>query len=199
MKFCEHYIFGKHKRVKFNTSVHTTKDILDYVHADLWGPSRKPSLGGAHYMLTIIDDYSRKVWPYFLKTKDDTFAVFKDWKVMIEKQTERKVKLLRTDNGGEFCSDAFNNYCRQEGIVRHHTIPYTPQQNGVAERMNRTIISRARCMLYDARMSKRFWAEAANTACYLINRSPSIPLNKKTPVEVWSGTLADYSHCLCTC
>ena len=145
-------------------------------------------------MLTIIDDYSRKVWPYFLKTKDDTFAVFKDWKVMIEKQTERKVKLLCTDNGGEFCSDAFNNYCRQEGIVRHHTIPYTPQQNGVAERMNRTIISRARCMLSDARMSKRFWAEAANTACYLINRSPSIPLNKKTPVEVWSGTPADYSQ-----
>jgi hypothetical protein len=61
MKFCEHCIFGKHKRVKFNTSVHTTKGILDYVHADLWGPSRKPSLGGAHYMLTIIDDYSRKV------------------------------------------------------------------------------------------------------------------------------------------
>ena len=113
---------------------------------------------------------------------------------MIEKQTERKVKLLRTDNGGEFCSDAFNNYYRQEGIVRHHTILYTPQQNGVAERMNRTIISRARCMLSDARMSKRFWAEAANTACYLINRSPSIPLNKKTPVEVWSGTPADYSQ-----
>ena len=72
MKFCEHCIFGKHKRVKFNTSVHTTKGTLDYVHADLWGPSRKPSLGGARYMLTIIDDYSRKVWPYFLKHKDDT-------------------------------------------------------------------------------------------------------------------------------
>ena len=78
MKFCEHCIFWKHKRVKFSTSFHTTKGILDYVHADLWGPSRKPSLGGARYMLTIIDDYSRKVWPYFLKTKDDTFAVFKD-------------------------------------------------------------------------------------------------------------------------
>jgi hypothetical protein len=194
MKFCEYCIFGKHKRVKFNTSVHTTKGILDYVHADLWGPSRKPSLGGAHYMLTIIDDYSRKVWPYFLKNKDDTFAAFKNWKVMIERQTDRKVKLLRTDNGGEFCSDAFNDYCRQEGIVRHHTIPYTPQQNGVAERMNRTIISKARCMLSNARMSRHFWAEAANTACYLINRSPSIPLDKKTPIEVWSGTPADYSQ-----
>lgn len=67
-----------------------------------------------------------KVWPYFLKNKDDIFAAFKERKVMIERQTEKKVKLLRTD-GGEFCSDAFNDYCRKEGIVRHHTIPYTPQ------------------------------------------------------------------------
>nr|AAT01387.1 putative polyprotein [Oryza sativa Japonica Group]AAT44170.1 putative polyprotein [Oryza sativa Japonica Group] len=194
MKFCEHCVFGKHKRVKFNTSVHRTKGILDYVHADLWGPSRKPSLGGARYMLTIIDDYSRKVWPYFLKHKDDTFAAFKEWKVMIKRQTEKEVKVLRTDNGGGFCSDAFDDYCRKEGIVMHHTIPYTPQQNGVAERMNRTIISKARCMLSNARMNKRFWAEAAKTACYLINRSPSISLNKKTPIEVWSGMPANYSQ-----
>jgi hypothetical protein len=193
-KLCEHCIFGKYKRVKFNTVVHTIKGTLDYVHADLWGPSRKPSYGGARYMLTIIDDYSIKVWPYFLKNKDDTFAAFKDWKVMIERQTGRKVKVLRIDNGGEFCSAVFNDYCRQEGIVRHHTIPYTPQQNSVDERMNRTIISKARCMLSNATMNKRFWAEAANTACYLINRSPSIPLNKKTPIEIWSGTLVDYSQ-----
>ncbi|CAD6252723.1 unnamed protein product [Miscanthus lutarioriparius] len=88
IKFCEHCIFGKHKRVHFNTSVHTTKGTLDYVHADLWGPFHKSSLGGARYMLTIIDDYSRRVWLYFLKQKDDTFAAFKDWKVMIERQTK---------------------------------------------------------------------------------------------------------------
>jgi transposase InsO family protein len=193
-KFCEQCIFGKHKRVKFNTAVHNTKGTLDCVHADLWGPSRKPSYGGARYMLTIIDDYSRKVWTYFLKNKDDTFAAFKDWKVMIERQADRKVKVLRTDNGGEFCSAAFNDYCRQEGIVMHHTIPYTPQQNVVAKRMNRTIISKAHCMLSNAKMNKGFWAKAANTVCYLINRSPSIPLNKKTPIEVWSGTPVDYSQ-----
>ena len=89
LPFCEHCVFGKHKRVKFNASVHTTKGTLDYVHADLWGPSRKPSYGGARYMLTIIDDYSRRVWPYFMKNKDDTFAAFKEWKVMIERQTEK--------------------------------------------------------------------------------------------------------------
>ena len=194
LKFCEHCIFGKHKRVKFNTSTHTTEGILDYVHSDLWGPSRKKSLGGASYMLTIIDDYSRKVWPYFLKHKYEAFSAFKEWKIMIERQTEKKVKILRTDNGMEFCSKQFKNYCKSEGIVRHYTVPYTPQQNSVAERMNRTIISRARCMLSNAGLHRRFWAEAASTACYLINRSPSIALNKKTPIEVWSGSPADYSQ-----
>jgi transposase InsO family protein len=145
-------------------------------------------------MLTIIDDYSRKVWPYFLKHKYEVFDAFRKWKVMIEKQTEKKVKLLHTDNGMEFCSNEFNDYCSDEGIVRHHTIPYTPQQNGVAERMNRTIISKARCMLSNVGMSRHFWAEAASTACYLINRLPSIPLDKKTPIEVWSDTPADYSQ-----
>ena len=78
LDFCEHCVFGKHKRVKFNTSSHTSKGIIDYVHSDLWGPSCKPSLGGARYMLTIIDDYSRKVRPYFLKDKSEAFSAFKE-------------------------------------------------------------------------------------------------------------------------
>jgi transposase InsO family protein len=144
-------------------------------------------------MLTIINDYSRKVWPYFLKHKYEAFDAFRKWKVIIEKQTKKKVKLLRTDNGMEFLSNEFNDYYSYEGIFRHHTIPYTPQQNGVTERMNMSIISKARCMLYNKGISRHFWAEAASTACYLINRSPSIPLDKKTLIEVWSSTHADYS------
>jgi transposase InsO family protein len=157
------------------------------------GPSRKKSFGGSSDMLTIIDDYSRKVWPYFLKHKYEAFDAFRKWKVMIEKQTEKKVKLLRVDIGIEFCSNEFNDYCSDECIIIHHTIPYTPQQNGVAERMNNTIISRANCLLSNACMSRHFWAEAASTTGYLINRSLSIPLDKKTPIEVWSGTPANYS------
>ena len=129
-------------------------------------------------MLTIIDDYSRRVWPYFLKHKSEAFKAFKEWKVMVERQTEKKVKKLRTDNRMEFCSNEFDSYCKSEGIVRHYTVPDTPQQNGVAERMNRTIISRARCMLSNAGMHRRFWAEAASTACYLINQSPNIAIDK---------------------
>jgi hypothetical protein len=91
LEFCEHRISGKHKRVKFNASAHTTKGIFEYVHTDLWGPSRKKSLGDASYVLTIIDDYSRKVWPYFLEHKYEDFDAFRKWKFMIEKQIGRRV------------------------------------------------------------------------------------------------------------
>jgi len=149
------------------------------MYFDLWGSSRKPSIGGSRYMLTIIDDYSRKVWPYFLKHKSEAFSTFKEWTIMIENQTKKKVKKLHTDNGMEFYSDEFNAHCKSQGIVRHYTIPYTPQQNGVAGRMNRTIISRVRCMLSNAGLNRRFWAKAASTAFYLINHSPSILLIRK--------------------
>ena len=112
---------------------------------------------------------------------------------MIEKQMEKQIKYLRTDNGLEFCSDEFNRLCKSEGIMRHLTVCHTPQQNGFAERMNRMIMEKVRCMLSNANLSKSFWAKAASTACFLINRSPSVAIEKKTPQEVWSGNLANYS------
>ncbi|KAG8474588.1 hypothetical protein CXB51_031227 [Gossypium anomalum] len=184
---------GMQKRVRFTRGIHNTKETLEYIHSDLWGPSRVPSRGGANYMLTFIDDFSRKVWAFFLKQKSDVFSVFKSWKIMIEKQTGKQIKYLRTDNGLEFCSDEFNRLCKSEGIVRHLTVRHTPQQNGVAERMNRTIMEKVRCMLSNANLPKSFWAEAASTACFLINRSPSVAIEKKTPQEVWSGNPANYS------
>ncbi|XXG58369.1 hypothetical protein AAC387_Pa04g0693 [Persea americana] len=194
LDFCEHCIFGKQCRVKFRTAVHRTKGTLDYIHSDLWGPSRVPSLGGGLYMLTFIDDYSRKVWVYILKHKREAFVQFKQWKAMVEKQTGKQFKRLRTDNGLEFCNSAFNEFCKNEGIVRHRTVRNTPQQNGVAEWMNRTILEKTRCILSNAGLPRKFWAEAVNTACYLINRSPSTAIECKTPVEVWSPAPADYTN-----
>ncbi|KAG8501441.1 hypothetical protein CXB51_003771 [Gossypium anomalum] len=193
LNFCEHCVFGEQKRVRFTRGIHNTKETLEYIHSDLWGPSRVPSRGGANYMLTFIDDFSRKVWAFFLKQKSDVFSAFKSWKIMIEKQTGKQIKYLRTDNGLEFCSDEFNRLCKSEGIVRHLTVRHTPQQNGVAERMNRTIMEKVRCMLSNANLPKSFWAEAASTACFLINRSPSVSIEKKTPQEVWSSNPANYS------
>ena len=103
------------------------------------------------------------------------------------------MKIFRTDNGLEFCSTEFDNFCKSEGIIRHRTTVGTPQQNGVAERMNRTLLERVRSMLSSSGLSRNFWAEVAYTACYIINRSPASALSMKTSKEMWTGRPADYS------
>jgi hypothetical protein len=112
----------------------------------------------------------------------------------MENQTGKKIKRLRTDNGLEFCNHQFDEFCKAEGIVRHKTVVYTPQQNGVAERMNKRLLERTHCMLSNAGLGKEFWAEAISTACYLVNRSPTTSIECQTPEEVWSGKLANYSN-----
>ena len=193
LDFCEHCVLGKQTRVKFATAVHDTKGILDYVHSDVWGPTRTASLGGKHYFVTFVDDFSRRVWVYTMKKKDDVLGIFLNWKKMIETQTGRKIKYLRTDNGGEYCSKSFREVCQDAGIVRHFTVRHTPQQNGVAERMNRTLLEKVRCMLSNAGLGKEFWAEAVTYACHLINRLPSTAIGGRIPLEVWSGKpVTDY-------
>ncbi|GKU92526.1 hypothetical protein SLEP1_g6239 [Rubroshorea leprosula] len=189
LDFCEHCVYGKQCKLQFGKGVHQTQGTVDYIHSDLWGPSPVASKGGAMYMLTFIDDYSSKVWVYTLKSKSDVFLTFKQWKTLIEKQTGKQIKRLRTDNGLEYCSGEFDTFCKNNGIVRHRTVRMTSQQNVIAERMNRTLLERARCMLSSARLSKDFWAEAVNHASYLVNRSPSTTIGLKTPEELWDGKL----------
>ena len=112
---------------------------------------------------------------------------------MIEKKTWRQVKCLRIDNGLEFCYDEFNTLCKKERIVRHRTVCHTLQHNGVVERMNRTLMEKVRCMLSNAQLSMFFWVEVVSTECYLINHSPLVTIEKKTPQEVWFGSPANYS------
>lgn len=114
LDMCEECVYGKAKRVSFSVAIHDTKDKLDYVHSDLWGaPSVPLSLGKCQYFISFIDDYSRKTWVYFLKHKDEAFENFVEWCVMIENQAERKIKILRTDNGLEFCNQRFNDFCKE--------------------------------------------------------------------------------------
>ena len=192
--FCEHCTFGKLHRRKFGKAIHRTKGTLDYIHSDCWGPSRVESLGGCRYFLSMIDDYSRMTWVIIIKEKSEAFKNFKQWKALVENQTGKKIKRLRTDNGLEFCSKEFDEFCKDEGIARHHTVRHTPQQNGVAERMNQTLLERARCMLFNAGLPRRFWAEAVSTACFLINRAPHTGIDCKIPYEVWSGMSPTYSN-----
>ncbi|KAK0580490.1 hypothetical protein LWI29_002570 [Acer saccharum] len=132
LDFCEHCVMSKQTRVKFGTAIHRTKATLDYVHTDVWGPSKNASLGGKYYFVTFIDDFSRYVWVYTMNHKDEFLDIFLQWKKMIETQIGRKIKRLISDNGGEYKSDPFMKYCQNEGIIRHFTVPGTPQQNGVA-------------------------------------------------------------------
>lgn len=191
---CEHCIIGKHKRTPYKSSEAVSTGILDYVYADLWGPSKTESLERTRYFLSIMDDYSRKLWLYVLKTKDQAFSKFKMCCNQVETRTGKRVKCLRTDNGLEFASHEFNNFCSAKGITRHKTIPGHPQQNGIIERMNRTILERVRYLLSSSGFPKVFWGEAADTVAYLINRSPSVAKGFKTPQELWEYRKPDLTH-----
>ena len=113
---------GKQTRVKFSTTIHNIEGILDYIHTDVWGPTKTASLGGKHYFVTFVDDFSRRVWVYTMKSKDEVFETFLVWKKMVENQTRRKIKVLRYDNGTEYRNDQFSNFCKKEGISWHFTV-----------------------------------------------------------------------------
>ena len=134
------------------------------------------------------------MWIRFLKFKDEVYENIVEWKKLVETQTGKKVKCFKTDNGLEFCNNQMEKMCKDARIKRHRTCTYTPQQNGVAERMNRTIVDKIRCMLAEAGLEKRFWVEAASTAVYLINRTPSVSIGFKIPEEVWSGVKVKFTH-----
>ena len=192
LPFCEHCVISKQHRLKFAKSTARSKHILDLIHSDVW-ESPEMSIGGAKYFVSFIDDYSRRLWVYPIKKKSDVYPVFKEFKAQVELETGKRIKCLRTDNGGEYTDGDFLTFCKQEGIKRQFTVAHTPQQNGVAERMNRTLLERTRAMLRTAGLAKSFWAEAVRTACYVINRSPSTAIDLKTPMEMWKGKPGDYS------
>jgi len=119
-----------------------------------------------------------------MKHKGEVLKLFVEWKKNLEKSTERKIKVLWSDNRGEYKSDLFLKLCRDKGIYMHFTVSETPQQNGVGERMNRTLSEKVRYMLSNAGLPKNFWVEALAYACYLVNRLPSFAIGDKTPLEV---------------
>ncbi|KAH9655417.1 Integrase catalytic domain-containing protein [Citrus sinensis] len=193
LPFCEYCVTSKQHRLKFSRSIAKSKCILDLIHSDVW-ESPDISMRGAKYMVTFIDDYSRRCWVYPIKKKSDVFHVFKEYKARVELESSKKIKCLRTDNGGEYTDGEFLAFCKQEGIQRQFTVAYTPQQNGVAERINRTLTERIRAMLRTAGLPNSFSAEAVKIACYIVNRSPSTAIGLKTVIEMWTGKPTDYSY-----
>lgn len=184
---CEICLKGKQSRKPFKHVGTRAVNFLVLVHSDLCGPMEIPSHGGSKYFMTFIDDFSHKIFIYFLKSKSQTLDVILEFKQFVENQKGLKIKILRSDNGTEYTWSEIDNLCKKYGILHQTSTTYTPQQNGVAERSNRSIKEKALCMLLDANLPKIFWAEAANTAVYILNRSFTSRLVNATPEEVWTG------------
>ena len=160
-KMCDSCCESKQPRKSYNTKMPTKSTVvLNMVYMDVCGPFEKVSLGGSSYFVSFIDDYSRKVWIYLLSRKSEAFLTFKRFKVMVETQSGNRVQKLRSDGGGEYTLHEFKKFCKDEGIIHEITPSYTPQHNGVSERLNRTIVNMTRCMLNNFHLPKEFWGEA---------------------------------------
>ena len=193
--FCEDCTMGKNHRKPFPNRPTSLKDTpLELVHSDLCGKMNSKSLSGGEYFLTFIDDATRYCWIYILKNKSEVCDIFKNWKIMVENQTGHRLKILRTDGGGEYTSKIFEDYLTSEGVLHHKTVPHTPEQNGLSERMNRTLTESVRSMLSDCSLPAEFWAEAVSTATYLRNRSPLKCLQNKSAFEALFKKAPDVSH-----
>ncbi|KAK9928322.1 hypothetical protein M0R45_025465 [Rubus argutus] len=192
---CDACMKGKqHRTVIPKVSRWRATERLQLVHADLCGPINPISRGKKRYLLCLIDDFSRKTWVYFLLEKSEVFYHFKCFKILVEKEIGLSIKCLRTDRGGEFNSAEFNEFCMQHGVKRQLTTAYTPQQNGVAERKNRTVMNMVRAMLSEKKVPKSFWPEATRWCIHVLNRSPTLVVKNMTPEEAWSGEKPSVDH-----
>ena len=139
MSVCEHCLYGKQTMSPHKRGSLRKAKPLQLLHSDVCGPMPIVSMGGAQYFVIFIDDFSQKVWVYSLKRKDQVLTIFQRFVTLVEMQNDKKVKCLWSDNGGEYVSKAFQDFCDAKGIKREFTAPYNPPQNGVVESINRTI------------------------------------------------------------
>lgn len=181
LEFCSACQYGKSHKLPFKNSDSKASKPLELIHTDLWGPAPIPSKQGFRYYINFLDDFSRFSWVYPLKYKSEALAIFKQFKIMAEKQFDLPIKIIHSDSGGEFIS--FDPYLREQGIIHQLTCPHTYEQNGRVERKHRQIVESGLAMLASAKMPLIFWWEAFQTATYCINRLPSSPLKHKSPFE----------------
>ncbi|KAI3775731.1 hypothetical protein L1987_45483 [Smallanthus sonchifolius] len=173
-QICDACLLGKHSRAPFpKQAKFKSMEALDLVYGDLCGPISPPTHSGKKHIFLLVDDCTRYTWVYFLNSKDQAFETFKEFKQRVENEVATKLKMLRTYRGGEFTSNDFSQYCKDNRIARQLTAPYSPQQNGVVERRNRTMLSTTRSMLKAMKMPQNFWGELVRHAIYVLNRVPT--------------------------
>ena len=168
IKKCETCLKGKIHKFPFAKNYFIkTKNVLDLIHSDLCGPMKNTTPNGGRYFLSFIDDYSRFSCVFIIKNKSEVIDKFIEYVNFVENLFNRSVKILRSDNGGEYVNAKLANYLRSKGIKHETTVPHTPEQNGVAERKNRSLSEMANCMLIQANLELKFWAEAVMTSNYI--------------------------------
>ncbi|WJZ95109.1 hypothetical protein VitviT2T_013901 [Vitis vinifera] len=183
---------AKQSRLPFGTSAISSKKPFEIIHCDIWGRYRHPFLFGAHYFLTIVDDYTRFTWIFLMRHKDEAQSLLKRLFSYVFTQFESRIKTFRSDNGIEFTS--LRSFFQDNGVIFQHSCVYTPQQNEVVERKHRHILQVARALKFHAQVPTQFWGECALTAVHIINRLPSPVLSFKTPFELLYSKPPSYSH-----
>lgn len=193
LRQCLTCLKAKQTKLPFSTERRRATRPLEVIHSDVCGPVDPPTWDGRRYFLTVLDDYTHFCQVYLLRSKAETPMYLKEFVKEAEAYKNIKVHKIRCDNGGEYTSINFRNWCRNRGIVLDYTIPNTPQLNGKAERLNRTLLEKARALILDRGVDHKFWGEAVCVAAYLSNRSPSRTV-EKTPTENWTNCKPDLSR-----
>ncbi|WZZ64845.1 hypothetical protein YC2023_076215 [Brassica napus] len=198
---CEACILGKHCKNVFPRTSTVYENCFDLIHTDVW-TAPIFSRDNHKYFVTFIDEKSKYTWLTLIPSKDRVIDAFKNFQAYVTNHYHAKIKILRSDNGGEYTSYAFKSHLDHHGILHQTSCPYTPQQNGVAERKNRHLMEVARSLMFQANVPKRFWSDAVSTACYLINRMPTRVLKDQAPFEVLNKRKPSLAYmkvfgCLC--
>lgn len=188
---CDGCAKGKMSRKPFPSSQTKAKAPGELMHADLCGPMESPSVGNSRYFLLFKDDFSHYKFVFFLNQKSEVKTVFEELLKRLDTQLNRKIKVLRTDNGLEFVNKDMRTIMQRHGIKHETSAAYTPEQNGAVERENRTLVEAARSMIYSKQLDIKLWAEAVNTATYVLNRTGPSGTKDKTPHELWFGEKAE--------
>ncbi|CCA76258.1 hypothetical protein PIIN_10253 [Serendipita indica DSM 11827] len=195
MTDCEACIKSKLAHRPFPAEASTRADKPgERTYSDLWGPCQTTSIGGARYFMTLTDDYSRRCCVIFLRDKSQAAERMKEYITWVKRRWDRQPKVIGVDNGREFVNQTLQSWCQSQGIELQKTAPYSPSQNGVAERFNRTLVELSRAMLIARNLPNYLWAEAVRYAAYVRGCVPSKALGDITPHEAWTGQKPDVVH-----
>ena len=192
---CETCLLSKQTRTPFpkNTANRASR-CGELIHSDIWGPAPVETNKGFRYFASFVDDFSRFTTVYLLKRKSDYATFFEKYCKLMKNKFNRSITIIHSDNGGEYKSKFIQKFCEENGIEQRFTVAGNPEMNGVAERMNRTLIEMVRCMLQDSTLQKRYWGEAVLYATYTRNHCPTVAVSEKVPIELWNGTKPFISH-----